>query len=191
MTTFSDIIANRHLNLKDEILTKLDGSDKIKFAVGYLYLSGFYQIADKLENLKDAKLLIGSSNLTMSGFFHNTELNTYVRGQKNYEELIEWIDRLWEEGVPFEETLQETFEESWALKTVNPYDVLKRRDQFSKIISSENRKTRIEPEVRKVRNRLREIMSYCQVKSWPSWGEMTQGNRPWRKSLLVCILHLQ
>lgn len=235
MTTFSDIIDNRHLNLKDEILTKLDGSDKIKFAVGYLYLSGFYQIADKLENLKGAKLLIGSninrnllealaesvageeelkdkydstklqrpldrdrvkeninqsiisnlqalphtiqrqreiaklvelvkekkvrikvytkhplhakayifkfkediasasasegigiigsSNLTMSGFFHNTELNTYVRGQKNYEELNEWFDRLWEEGVPFEEALQETFEESWALKTVNPYDI--------------------------------------------------------------------
>ena len=235
MSIFSDIIDNRQLNLKDEILTKLDGSDKIKFAVGYLYLSGFYQIADKLENLKSAKFLIGSninrnllealaesvageeelkdkydstklqrpsdrdrvkeninqsiisnlqalphtiqrqreivklvelakakkvrikvytkhplhakayifkfkedtasasasegigiigsSNLTMSGFFHNTELNTYVRGQKNYEELNEWFDRLWEEGVSFEEALRETFEESWALKTVNPYDI--------------------------------------------------------------------
>lgn len=61
MSIFSDIIDNRHLNLKDEILTKLDGSDKIKFAVGYLYLSGFYQIADKLENLKGARLLIGSN----------------------------------------------------------------------------------------------------------------------------------
>ncbi|HDT12301.1 MAG TPA: hypothetical protein ENO01_01445 [Candidatus Marinimicrobia bacterium] len=235
MPNFSDIIDNRHLTLKNEILTKLDGSEKIKFAVGYLYLSGFYQIADKLENLQDVKLLIGSninrdlmealaesaagdeeldeqfettqlqrpidrdrikeninqsmtanlqalphtiqrqkeivklvelvktrkvhirvytkhplhakayifkfqdriasasasegigiigsSNLTMSGFFHNTELNTYVRGQKNYEELNEWFDRLWEEGVPFEDALKETFEESWALKTVNPYDI--------------------------------------------------------------------
>jgi|GEM_PF-5602172 len=30
MPNFSDIIDNRQLNLKDEILTKLDGSDKIK-----------------------------------------------------------------------------------------------------------------------------------------------------------------
>jgi len=235
MTTFSDIIDNRTLNLKDEILSKLDGSEKIKFAVGYLYLSGFYQIADKLENLQEAKLLIGSninrdlmealaesvngdeelqevydsdqyqrpvdrdkvknnvqervtanlqalphnhkrqweirklvklvtekkvkvkvytrhplhakayifkykqdiasaaasegigvigsSNLTISGFYHNTELNTYVRGQKNYEEMNDWFDRLWEEAVPFEETLKEMFEESWALKTINPYDI--------------------------------------------------------------------
>ena len=235
MTTFSDIIDNRILNLKDEILSKLDGSEKVKFAVGYLYLSGFYQIADKLENLQDAKILIGSninrdlmealaesvnsdeelkeiyesvqyqrpidrnklkdkvreritanlqalphtaqrqreirklvelitqkkvrikvytrhplhakayifkyraaiasaaasegigvigsSNLTISGFYHNTELNTYVRGQKNYEEMNGWFDRLWEEAVSFEETLKEMFEESWALKTVNPYDI--------------------------------------------------------------------
>ncbi|MBU0710364.1 hypothetical protein KJ762_02220, partial [bacterium] len=235
MTTFSDIIDNRDLNLKDEILSKLDGSEKVKFAVGYLYLSGFYQIADKLENLQDAKILIGSninrdlmealaesvngdeelqevydseqyqrpvdrnkvkdkvreritanlqalphtaqrqqeirklveliaqkkvkvkvytrhplhakayifkykqeiataaasegigvigsSNLTISGFYHNTELNTYVRGQKNYEEMNAWFDRLWAEAVPFEDTLKELFEESWALKTVNPYDI--------------------------------------------------------------------
>ena len=235
MTTFSDIIDNRSLNLKDEINDKLSGSERIKFAVGYLYLSGFYQIADKLEELKEAKLLIGSnlnkeltealaetlsgdeeieqaykssslqrpsdkgkikdkiassivsnvqalphtiarqkeisklvhlvktnkvkikvytkhplhakayifkykvdiakasasegigivgsSNLTMSGFYHNTELNTYVRGQKNYEELNVWFDKLWEEAVSFEGALENLLEESWALKTVNPYDI--------------------------------------------------------------------
>ena len=61
MPNFSDIIDNSHQALKNEILTKLDGSEKIKFAVGYLYLSGFYQIADKLENLQVVKLLIGSN----------------------------------------------------------------------------------------------------------------------------------
>ncbi len=235
MTSFSDIIDNRTLNLKDEINDKLSGSEKIKFAVGYLYLSGFYQIADKLEPLKEAKLIIGSnlnkelvealaeslpgdeeidrayknnslqrptdktkikdkiassiisnvqalphtilrqkeisklaqlvknnkiiikvytkyplhakayifkykddiakaaasegigivgsSNLTMSGFYHNTELNTYVRGQKNFEELNIWFDKLWEEAVEFDSTLGKLLEESWALKTVNPYDI--------------------------------------------------------------------
>lgn len=235
MTIFSDIIDNRKVNLKDEILSKLEGSEKVKFAVGYLYLSGFYHIADKLEKLQSAKILIGSninrqliealaesvngdqelkaayeaeqyqrpadknnvktkvqdritgnlqalphtskrqreirklvelitekkveikvytrhplhakayifkytdsaartaaaegigivgsSNLTISGFYHNTELNTYVRGNKNYTELNKWFDRLWSEAEPFADILKEVFEESWALKTVNPYDI--------------------------------------------------------------------
>jgi len=232
---YSDIIDNRKRNLKDEINDKLEGSCSVKFAVGYLYLSGFYQIADKIGDLTEAKILtgsslnretieelaeslpdreileretsarkfqrrdekinfvknvgeslerhiqslphsldkekklvklseliktgkvkiklytrhplhakayvfkykkniasasasegigiVGSSNLTMSGFYHNTELNTYVRGQKNYEELNEWFDKLWEEAVDFEEVISYKIEESWALKTVNPYDI--------------------------------------------------------------------
>ncbi|KQC06525.1 MAG: hypothetical protein APR54_01615 [Candidatus Cloacimonas sp. SDB] len=234
MITRSDIIDNRKLFLKDVVNDMLAGSEKIKFAVGYLYLSGFYQIAENLEKLEDAKILIGSnlnrqlmealaetlhpdeleesqeklkfqrkidktnfkteieqkitqniqalphsvkrqleiqklvelvkskkleirvytryplhakayifkykqniatasgaegiavvgsSNLTMSGFYHNTELNTYVRGQKNYEELNDWFDELWKEAVPFDDSMQSIIENSWALKTISPYDV--------------------------------------------------------------------
>ena len=61
MTKFSDIIDNRKLSLKDEISETLSGAERVKFAVGYLYLSGFYQIADRLEKLQEAKLLIGSN----------------------------------------------------------------------------------------------------------------------------------
>ena len=61
MISRSDIIDNRKLFLKDAINDMLEGSDKIKFAVGYLYLSGFYQIADNLEKLDEAKILIGSN----------------------------------------------------------------------------------------------------------------------------------
>ena len=233
--TYSDIIDNRNRYLKDEINDRLSASKSVKFAVGYLYLSGFYQIADRLAELEETKILIGnnlnretieelaqalpgeeelerriknrsferksdsdkrtqevatgiqanietlphsldkeenivrlselildgriqvkvytkhplhakayifkfkeeaakgaaaegigiigSSNLTLSGFTFNTELNTYVRGQKNYEELNTWFNSLWEEAVPFEEVLFETLMESWALKTVNPYDI--------------------------------------------------------------------
>ena len=232
---YSDIIDNRNVKLRDEINAILNSSDGAKFAVGYLYLSGFYQIAEKLGELKEVKILtgntlqkdtveelaqslaseeelketfeagriqrkserekirdniaeaitgnlqalphtsdreqnikrlsefiingklkikvytrhplhakayifnytreaseatrsegigiIGSSNLTISGFHHNTELNTYVRGQNNYAELNRWFDELWEEAVPFEEVLINRFNESWALKTVNPYDI--------------------------------------------------------------------
>lgn len=233
--TYSDIIDNRNRYLRDEINERLSASSSVKFAAGYLYLSGFYQIADGLAELEEAKILIGnhlsretveelaqaipgeeelkkemenrsferksdrkrrvqevttgiqanisalphsfekeekitklselirkgriqvkvytkyplhakaylfkfkeeaakgaaaegigiigSSNLTLSGFTLNTELNTYVRGQKNYEELNTWFDSLWEESVPFEDVLTETLSESWALKTVNPYDI--------------------------------------------------------------------
>lgn len=38
---YSDIIDNRNVKLRDEINALLDGSDKVKFAVGYLYLAGF------------------------------------------------------------------------------------------------------------------------------------------------------
>jgi len=234
MITRSDIIDNRKLFLKDVVNDMLEGSEKIKFAVGYLYLSGFYQIAENLEKLDGAKILIGSnlnhqllealaetlhpeelketqaqlkyqrkidkenfkaeivekitkniqslphsakrqleirklvklvkskklevkvytkyplhakayifkykqniatasgsegiavvgsSNLTMSGFYHNTELNTYVRGQKNYEELNEWFNELWKEAVPFDDSMQNIIQNSWALKTISPYDI--------------------------------------------------------------------
>ena len=234
-TTYSDIIDNRNLSLKDEINNCLKGSEAVKFAVGYLYLSGFYQIAEKIGNLEEARILtgstlnretveellesiydeeklsketearkyqrkaeskeiagnvgksiekhiqslphslekekkltklselikskkvklkiytrhplhakayifkykkdiagpaasegigiVGSSNLTMSGFYHNTELNTYVRGQKNFDELNEWFDQLWNEAVDFEDIMTEVIDESWALKTINPYDI--------------------------------------------------------------------
>ncbi len=230
----SDIIDNRKLFLKDVVNDMLAGSEKVKFAVGYLYLSGFYQISENLEELDGAKILIGSnlnqqlmealaetlhpdeleetqaklkyqrnidkenfkneikqkitqniqalphsvkrqkeiqklvelvkskklevkvytkyplhakayifkykqniatasgsegiavvgsSNLTMSGFYHNTELNTYVRGQKNYEELNKWFDDIWKEAVPFADSMQKIIENSWALKTISPYDI--------------------------------------------------------------------
>ncbi|MDI6751278.1 MAG: helicase-related protein [bacterium] len=231
MGDYSDIIDNRKKYLKDEINDRLSGAKEVKFAVGYLYPSGLYQIAERLGELENAKILagtlskdaieflaeniaseeelkedveiqrksekekikttignavgsniaalphsldkedklrrlckliksrkikiklytkhplhakayifkhkddvarasaaegigiIGSSNLTISGFHHNTELNTYVRGQKNFEEMNDWFDKLWEEAIDFEQELTSKIEESWALKTVNPYDI--------------------------------------------------------------------
>lgn len=232
---YSDIIDNRNTKLRDEVNALLGSSDEANIAVGYLYLSGFYQIAEKLGELEEVRIvtgntlqretvevlaqslasedelvdaveagkvqkksvkegivnevaeaitrnlqalphsadrernirrlsefiktgnvkikvytkhplhakayifkykkehaeanraegigIVGSSNLTISGFHHNTELNTYVRGQNNYEELNKWFNALWEEAVPFNELLAERFEESWAIKTVNPYDI--------------------------------------------------------------------
>ena len=233
---YSDIIDNRNRFLKDEINLVLKGTEEAKFAVGYLFLSGFNEIVNNIAHLKGLKLIIGatsnsqtieeiaegvarredleeaaerlkyqkptekraivnslqttigrsiggleqseenenmlcslqdliasekvkvklhtkqrlhskaylfkynreaaeqtrsagiaivgSSNLTLSGFKHSTELNVFVRGNENFKELDDWFDNLWEnESVPFKSEFLSTIDESWALKYADPYDI--------------------------------------------------------------------
>ena len=42
--------------------------------------------------------IVGSSNLTLSGLNHNTELNVVVQGNANHAELCRWFDELWDES---------------------------------------------------------------------------------------------
>src|SRR5216684_582737 len=67
--------------------------------------------------------IVGSSNLTLSGISHNTELNVMVHGNTNHLELIKWFDELWDESESFDETLMQEIQQSWALAPVRPYDV--------------------------------------------------------------------
>ena len=233
---YSDIIDNRNRFLKDEINLVLKGTEEAKFAVGYLFLSGFNEIVNNISHLNELKLIIGatsnsqtieeiaegvarredleeaaerlkyqkpterraianalqatighsiggleqseenesmlrslqdliasekvkvklhtkqrlhskaylfkynheaaeqtrsagiaivgSSNLTLSGFKHSTELNVFVRGNENFKELESWFDNLWEnESVPFKREFLSTIDESWALKYADPYDI--------------------------------------------------------------------
>ncbi|PIY22239.1 MAG: helicase, partial [Deltaproteobacteria bacterium CG_4_10_14_3_um_filter_51_14] len=39
--------------------------------------------------------IVGSSNLTLSGLTHNTELNVVVHGDDNHARLTEWFEVLW------------------------------------------------------------------------------------------------
>ena len=59
--THLDIIDNQKVKLADEIQERLSGADAVKFATGYLYLSGFYEIADQLGDLEEAKILVGDT----------------------------------------------------------------------------------------------------------------------------------
>ena len=235
MPQYSDIIDNRRSFLKDEINSVLTATEEAKFAVGYLFLSGFNEIIGNISHLKELKLIIGSvsdtktfeeiaegvarrdeleeaveklkyqkaskrkeiistlktkmghniggleqseenenmllslkdlivsgkvkvklytkqrlhskaylfkyrkeaaeqtrsegiavvgsSNLTLSGFKHSTELNVIVRGNENFKELDNWFEELWEESEPFKKELLSSIDESWALKYANPYDI--------------------------------------------------------------------
>ena len=67
--------------------------------------------------------IVGSSNLTLSGLNHNTELNVVVQGNANHAELGRWFDALWDESEDFDESLMEAMKASWGFALVKPYDI--------------------------------------------------------------------
>ena len=67
--------------------------------------------------------VVGSSNLTLSGITHNTELNVVVQGNNNHDELVRWFDELWDESEEFDAALMYEMQQSWAMATVTPYDI--------------------------------------------------------------------
>lgn len=67
--------------------------------------------------------IVGSSNLTLSGVTHNTELNVVVQGNDNHAELVRWFDELWNEAEEFDAALMQEMQQSWAVAAVRPYDI--------------------------------------------------------------------
>ena len=67
--------------------------------------------------------IVGSSNLTLAGVRHNTELNVKVYGDQNQQALTEWFEGLWAEAREFEEFLLHELNQSWAMNIVRPYDI--------------------------------------------------------------------
>jgi len=67
--------------------------------------------------------IVGSSNLTLSGVTHNTELNVVVQGNDNHAELVRWFEDLWKESQDFDEALMQEMKQSWAVVPVRPYDI--------------------------------------------------------------------
>lgn len=67
--------------------------------------------------------IVGSSNFTLSGIHHNTELNVVVYGDGNHAQLTAWFNQLWKEAEPFEAHLMTELQQSWPLVTVTPYEI--------------------------------------------------------------------
>jgi superfamily II DNA/RNA helicase len=76
-----------------------------------------------LERQEKGISIVGSSNLTLSGITHNTELNVTIHGNDNHTELTHWFDELWNEAEEFNEILMREMKQSWAGSIVRPYDV--------------------------------------------------------------------
>lgn len=67
--------------------------------------------------------IVGSSNLTLAGLTHNTELNVVVHGNDNHAQLTAWFDELWNDAQEFDALLMQELEQSWAVAGATPYDV--------------------------------------------------------------------
>src|SRR3989442_7591009 len=91
------------------------------------YIFDYGKIYDKqgkeLERHEKGIAIVGSSNLTLSGVTHNTELNVVVQGNDNHAELVRWFEDLWRESQDFDEALMQEIQQSWAVAPVRPYDI--------------------------------------------------------------------
>ncbi|AFZ23826.1 DNA/RNA helicase, superfamily II [Cylindrospermum stagnale PCC 7417] len=76
-----------------------------------------------LERTEKGIAVVGSSNLTLSGISHNTELNVIIHGNDNHRELTNWFEELWNEAEDFNEALMREMKQSWAVSPVTPYDI--------------------------------------------------------------------
>jgi len=66
--------------------------------------------------------VVGSSNLTLAGVTHNTELNVLVHGNANHEALVNWFEELWDEARDFDAALMNELKRSWAVGVVDERD---------------------------------------------------------------------
>lgn len=94
-------------------------------AKAYIFDYGniFDAVGKPMERHEKGIAIVGSSNLTLSGVTHNTELNVVVQGNDNHAELVRWFEALWEESQDFDEVLMHEMRQSWAMAPVRPYDV--------------------------------------------------------------------
>ncbi|MDI6782474.1 MAG: phospholipase D-like domain-containing protein, partial [bacterium] len=117
-----------------KILARLIEEKRIKVKVytkGRLhakaYIFTYGQVFDgsgkPLDRHEEGIAIVGSSNLTLAGITHNTELNVVVHGNDNHTELVHWFDELWDEAQDFDEILMQELQQSWALAQVRPYDI--------------------------------------------------------------------
>jgi len=83
----------------------------------------FDENGNKIERDENGVAIVGSSNFTLAGLTHNTELNVLIEGNDEHKYLSEWFQRLWEESEDFSKEFFEELKNSWALNYPTPYEV--------------------------------------------------------------------
>ncbi len=107
--------------LKVRVYTK--GRMHAKAYIFDYYGSLFDRLGKPVERHEKGIAVVGSSNLTLSGVSHNTELNVVVQGNDNHAALVQWFDELWNESQDFDEALMHEMQQSWAVVPARPYDI--------------------------------------------------------------------
>jgi SNF2 family DNA or RNA helicase len=117
-------------------LADLIAQGKIQVKVytrGRLHAKAYiFDFAPERIRAQTGEAIVGSSNLSLGGVTHNTELNVRVFGDGNHAQLTHWFDELWDEAEDFEEDLMRELRRSWATsqvltpkgeRPVSPYDI--------------------------------------------------------------------
>jgi superfamily II DNA or RNA helicase len=93
------------------------------YTKGRLHAKAYIFDYKKDGHYENGIAVVGSSNLTLSGLTHNTELNVVVHGNDNHARLGKWFDELWDDAVDFEAHLMDELKQSWAAALATPYDI--------------------------------------------------------------------
>jgi PLD-like domain len=67
--------------------------------------------------------IVGSSNLSLAGMEHNSELNLRTVHGADYDHLVDWFEELWKDGVDYTDDFEIILENSWAGKIRTPYEI--------------------------------------------------------------------
>ena len=67
--------------------------------------------------------IVGSSNLSIAGISHNSELNLKTYNPSDINQLLHWFDELWKDGLEFTEDFNIILANSWAGKIYTPQDL--------------------------------------------------------------------
>jgi superfamily II DNA or RNA helicase len=116
--TLVQLIEEKRLNVKVYTKGRLHAK-----AYVFTYGKVFDRAGKTVARQEDGIAIVGSSNLTLSGVTHNTELNVVVHGNENHAKLVDWFDELWKEADEFDESLMREMQQSWAVHLVRPYDI--------------------------------------------------------------------
>ena len=118
LITLARLIEEKRLKVKVYTKGRLHAKAYI-FDYGKVYNKG----GEPIDREEKGIAIVGSSNLTLAGVTHNTELNVLVQGNANHAELTRWFEELWSESDKFDDVLMTELKQSWAIATVRPYDI--------------------------------------------------------------------
>lgn len=118
VSTLTRLIAEQRLQVRVYTRGRLHAKAYI-----FDYIQTYDAAGRALPRTDPGVAIIGSSNFSLGGISHNTELNVVVHGRDNHERLTAWFEELWQEAEDFDHSLMEELQRSWAVATPTPYDI--------------------------------------------------------------------